>query len=215
MRPLAFCSILFYFLFISCSSDDAETLSPEDPSFYGLNVGAEWEYHYYRRLGIGEDFEFSGIKSTHTVIGKIEMNNKTVFGIQTITEGEGSCVGCPSPGVSEDKQIVSQNNLYGSNLDQLVFFIGYNIGDEIIQENQSPLSMIRTYKGAQGFEGPYGDYSTEVNSITASLPDGEIVPAKDYVKVAPGVGIVYRTYSFATYPEPSTKVYLANYTSGN
>lgn len=213
MKSIVYFLLLFFCVFTSCSSDDSEPLSSDDPSFFGLSVGAKWVYHYYVESEEGENFEYNGIKSTHTVIGEIEMDDTTIYGIQIEREGEGVCSGCPPLGISEGTQIVSQDNLYRSNLNELIFFVGSDVDDGISSYTQF-FQVYNVYKGMEEFESPYGNFFVEVNKVYKSSFSEEFASTSGYIKVSPYKGIVYETISFNN-GEPSVKIHLAEYTPGN
>lgn len=201
---------------ISCSSDDASVNSEhEETNFFGLEVGNSWKYHYYKRQGNPEnqDYIFDGVKSTHEVIGITEIDNIDFFEIEINTEG--TCVGCPPEGISqqylrvEDEQLIDEDGF-------IHLFVGTSVGEEQLQQIiVDNINVMISYSGESQFDSDYGNYTnTFVNQIFGvNSNSGEQYSGNDIAHYAEGIGLVYRTCSSVSSPDPSTKQYLVEFTS--
>jgi len=74
--------ILFIF---SCS--EPETIENKPSNFYGLNIGNSWVYKSYKYNHNTNEYIYSGVIDSVSVIGQEELNGELYFKIRTNTSG--------------------------------------------------------------------------------------------------------------------------------
>ena len=189
---------------ISCNNDDDEIITPELPevNFYALAVGNTWEYQVEERNFQGE-YELLDMTFLLTVQDSSVVNDKTYYNIVSSSEGIDECSICETV---VGNMSVRDSLGYLVDVEGQIQFSNENLGQYTFIDEDWALVHGKLNPDLMLFYIENEIISTLENERYGTLSSGEVIPARDKINYAAGIGLVYQTISFVSEDTPKWKV---------
>ena len=200
------------FIFTACNNDDtAESNEPGIP-LYGIKVGNEWTYDYYKRI-FNNSNEFEKLTATDlvTVTGYEEIEGATYFSLTTTTtNSENSGVGVPENGTVITK--VKDSLGYLVDLQGKILFSSVATEPYLISSANWGNVYSQLNENSVTIPTIFGVSNTLDNRRYAILnPTGELSIGSDNKYVLNDVGFVLETTSFVNDAQHTTERRLTSF----
>ncbi|RDK84253.1 hypothetical protein [Marinirhabdus gelatinilytica] len=192
---------LFTITFFSCSNDDDVSNPPEEEAnYFALKVGNSWKYNVYRFNGTTSEYEEQDIVITNTITGTEIINDETYFIFETTSVGNDECQLCldelgnksvrDSLGYLVDNTGVKR---FTTQSEAPYLLIQQDFG-KIFGQYQSTITTAQT---------PAGSFSdVDTNTYFLEFNDGSISEGEDSSFYREKEGLIAKTISFVTSPDP-------------
>ena len=198
--------------FISCSSDDDNTIPEPEENFFALTIGNSWVYELYQR-----ENQATAIYSPTGVIDSVE-----IVATEMIDGYEFYKYRIRRSGNDSNNPIHGQNgerfNYFRDSLGYLVSHDGKMVfsreDDQEFFLYDGPVYPVYTKRGenTEIITAEAGEFDCGYMEIYARMePGGELLPALDKIHYAEGIGEVRRTISFASSSIPVIERRLISY----
>lgn len=115
MKRIVYFCLLTLFL-SSCNSDNDDNLQDEDSNFYALTVGNKWVYKNYQYNINSQDYDYTGVIDSVSIVGVEEVNGNTYYKFRRWTTGNEDGIAFCNPN--------------GEHFELLRDSLGYLIGDD-------------------------------------------------------------------------------------
>ena len=206
MFRLFFCFSLSFLFFTSCKKDDSSSQNIEEENFYALTVGNTWEYEVSRYNSISEEYELLDMLLKVEITETQIVNGQTYFRFQTTASGADTCEAC-----MED---LGENELRRDSLGYLINdsgvikFSNVNLEDYLISDNEWGDVFGVLKEGVITVDTPAGNFETLQNDRYAIMADGEISVGTDASNYSERVGLVFKSTTGVSSPNPLYQIKL-------
>lgn len=200
MYKVFFIFLSISFLFFSCKNDDSDP-QIEEANFYALNIGNNWEYEYFRRIGQSDEFESMGIIEDVLITETFVIEGENFFTFQSTTTGNDNL-----------SQVAPENGVTTKKFrDSLGFLIDQN--HSILYSSENLTDYLRSDElwgdiygvlkdGTETVVVPAGEFNCTQNEIYVIVEStGNMAPGRDRYYFKDGVGEIYKEYSSVSNPQ--------------
>lgn len=182
-------------LFVSCDKDDSDP-QIEEANFYALTIGNNWQYEYFERIGMTDEFESMGIIEDVLITETSVIDGENFFTFQSTTTGnDNNRPVAPENGVSIKKVRDSIGFLIDQN--HVILYSSENFTDYLIIDEQQCCDIFGVLKvGTETIQVPAGEFICIWNEIYLIIEStGDMSPGRNRFYYKDGVGEIYKEYS--------------------